>query len=144
MTKEEVFQILSSNPVFHIATVEDNQPRVRAVLLYSADENGILFHTAVKKELYHQIKKNPMVEFCFNSNGPQIRISGELIEVDDKLLKDEIAEHPTRGFLKAWRDGGIFEDFYTSIAVFRLKAKEAEIWTMETNFMPHEKVKLAD
>lgn len=142
MTKNEIFEAISKNPVFYLATVEGDQPRVRGMLLYRADEEGIIFHTAVEKEVYRQICSNSKAELCFSCNGTQIRISGELEKLDDPVLKDEIADHPTRGFLKAWKEKGIFENFYDAIAVFRLRHGVAVTWTMETNFAPKEKINL--
>ena len=46
MTKEEMITFMNEHPVMHLATVEGNVPRVRAILMYKADENGIVFHTA--------------------------------------------------------------------------------------------------
>lgn len=142
MTKNEIFEAITNNPVFYLATVEGTQPRVRAMLLYRADEEGILFHTAVKKDVYKQMSINNKVELCFNCNGTQIRISGELEQIDDNNLKDEIAEHPTRGFLKAWKENGAFENFYKDIAVFRLKNGTASPWAMDKNFASKEIVQL--
>jgi uncharacterized pyridoxamine 5'-phosphate oxidase family protein len=142
MTKNEIFEAITKNPVFYLATVEDTQPRVRAMLLYRADEEGILFHTAVKKDVYKQMCINNKVELCFSCNGTQIRISGELEQLDDNTLKDEIVEHPTRGFLKAWKENGAFKNFYEDIAVFRLKNGVAFPWTTDKNFAPKEFVQL--
>lgn len=142
MTKNEVFEAINQNPVFYLATAEGNKPKVRAMFLYSADESGIIFHTWTGKEVYKQICMNNNAELCFSCNGTQIRISGELELIDDNNFKDEIVEHPTRAFLKAWKEQGIFENFYEAIAVFRLKGKVATLWTMEKNFAPKEKVQL--
>jgi pyridoxamine 5'-phosphate oxidase len=142
MTKKEVFEAITNNPVFHLATVEGDQPRVRAMLLYKADEEGIMFHTAVMKDVRRQISKNNKVELCFNSNGTQIRITGELELIDSNAVKDEIAEHPTRKFLKAWKENGVFEDFYKGIAVYVLKNGTAVTWTMDKNFAPKDEIKL--
>jgi hypothetical protein len=43
MTKEEIYAIINANPVFHLATVEGDQPRVRALLIYSAGDGSIVF-----------------------------------------------------------------------------------------------------
>lgn len=142
MTKYEIFEAITQSPAFYLATVEEDQPRVRAMLLYRADEEGILFHTAVKKDVYHQICNNNKVELCFSCNGTQIRISGSLELIDDNSLKDEIVQHPSRGFLKAWKENGAFDDFYKAIAVFRLKNGVAFPWTMDKNFSPKEFVQL--
>lgn len=142
MTKNEIFEAITQNPVFYLATVEEDQPRVRAMLLYRADENGILFHTGVTKDVYQQICDNSKVELCFSCNGTQIRITGVLEQIDDNNLLDEIVEHPSRGFLKAWKEKGVFGNFYEAIAVFHLKNGTAFPWTMDKNFSPKEFVQL--
>jgi uncharacterized pyridoxamine 5'-phosphate oxidase family protein len=144
MNKNEILEVIRNNPAFHIATVEGDQPRCRAVYLFRADDNGILFHSGVMKSLHHQIVANPKVEFCFNDpqKGIQVRVTGKLEIVADKALKDEICEHPTRKFLKAWREAGTLDDFYNSFQVYRLKGGKAITWTMETNFTPKVEVTL--
>ncbi len=99
MTKNEIFKLLNENPVFYLATMDGDQPRVRGMLLYKADENGIIFHTSDEKEVFSQIKKNPKAELCFSANGIQIRVTGVLEQVSDEKLRAEIFAHPTRKFL---------------------------------------------
>lgn len=142
MEKEEIYELMRDNPAFFLATVEGKQPRVRGMLLYKADEEGIIFHTGAMKDLYGQVVKNNKVELCFNGNGTQVRISGELEIVDDNNVKDEIVEHPTRKFLKPWKESGELNDFYKTFVVFRLKNGLANIWTMETNFSSKNFIKL--
>lgn len=142
MTKKEIFKLMEKNPAFFLGTLDGDQPRVRGMLLYKADENGIVFHTAAMKDVYAQIVKNPKAELCFNQNSTQVRVSGKLEIVDDNKLKDEILKHPTRKFLEPWKESMSLEDFYKSFVVFRLKNGLATIWTMEKNFEPKEVVKL--
>lgn len=144
MTRQDIFDLMNSNPAFSLATIEENQPRVRGMLLYKADESGIVFHTSVMKDVYKQIMKNPRVELCFNNfkKGIQVRVSGELELVDDNNLKDEISEHPTRQFLKSWKESGDLQDFYNTFAVFRLRNGLANTWTIDRNFAPKDEIKL--
>lgn len=144
MTRQEVFDLLNSNPVFFLATMEGSQPRVRGMLLYRADSSGIIFHTGTMKDVFQQITKNARAEMCFNdfARNIQVRVSGELELVDDNNLKDEISEHPTREFLKDWKENGVLEDFYEILAVFRMRNGVATIWTLETNFEPKSKISL--
>lgn len=130
MRKEQLYAMMNENPAFHLATVEGNQPHVRGMLLFRADENGIIFHTASSKELYHQIQNNPKAELCFQANGTQIRVMGELEQIEDAALKEEILNHPTRKFLQAWKEMGIDH----LLSIFCLKNGKATTWTMETNF----------
>jgi uncharacterized pyridoxamine 5'-phosphate oxidase family protein len=142
MEKHEIFEAMATHPVMHLATVEGDQPHVRAVFLYKADESGILFHMAKKREMYTQIVKNNKAELCFNCEHVQIRVTGHLDEIDDNDLKDEICEHPSRAFLKNFRENGAFEDFYRDIAVFRLSNGMASLWSMDKNFAPKEMVQI--
>jgi uncharacterized pyridoxamine 5'-phosphate oxidase family protein len=130
MVKEEMYQLMNSNPVFYLATIDGDQPRVRGMLLYRADENGIIFHTASTKDVFAQIMKNPKVELCFEGQGAQIRVTGVLELINDEKLRDEIFHHPSRKFLQSWKENGIDG----LLQIFRLKNGTAVEWTMATNF----------
>lgn len=139
LNKSEIFKLMNENPVFHLATVDGDQPRVRGMLLFRADENGIVFHTASTKDVFEQIMKNPKVELCFQGCGIQIRVTGKLEYIkDDKNLREEIFNHPTRKFLQAWKDNGIDN----LLQIFCLKSGVATEWTMETNFDEKQYIKL--
>ena len=144
MTKQQIFDLMNSTLTFHLATTENGEPRVRGMMLYKADETGIVFHTGDFKDVYKQIIANPKVQMCFNeaSTGIQVRVRGELEEVMDRDLKDEISNHPTRAFLKKLRENSTVEDFYNSIRVFRMKNGIANTWTFATNFAPKEDIQL--
>lgn len=138
MTKQELFDAMNQNPAFHLATVEGDQPHVRGMLLYRADENGIIFHTSSSKEVYQQMKSNAKVELCFQADGTQIRVKGEVVEVKDDVLREEIMNHPTRKFLQAWKELGVEH----LLSVFCMKKGKATTWTMESNFEKAEWVEL--
>lgn len=138
MSKEELFKIMNENPVLHLATMDGDQPRVRGMLLFRADEEGIIFHTASSKDVYDQIKKNPKAELCFQGQGIQVRVTGVLEQVDDDDLREEIFNHPTRKFLQAWKDQGVDG----LLRIFRMKHGTAVTWTMATNFDEKEPVQL--
>ena len=140
MTAQEMFRLINENPAFHLATVEGDQPRVRGMLLYRADENGFIFHTASTKDVFAQIKANPKAEMCFSCGGVQIRVQGVLEQVYDEELRREIFAHPSRKFLQAWIENGI-DDL---LQVFVMKNCTAVTWTMETNFCPKESVRLCE
>lgn len=140
MNKSEIIEFLNANPVFHLATIEGNKPHVRGMLLYRADENGLLFHTGKMKDIHQQLTGNPSVELCFN-NGKfedliQIRVSGTVELVEDVELKKEIVQK--REFLKPW----VERHGYGPLAVYRLRKGVATIWTMKTNFEPKKFIEL--
>ena len=95
MTKEQIFELINGmqNPVMYLATSENGQPHVRGVLLYSADENGIVFHTGKFKALHKQLQENPKAETCFATGKYQVRVEGEFKLVDDIEFKKEIINH---------------------------------------------------
>jgi len=145
MNKEEIYQFITNNPVFFLATIENDKPRCRGMFLYKADEQaGIVFHTGANKDVFKQISKNSNVEMCFNDfkSGKQIRVSGTLEEIKDTKFKDEISSHPTRAFLKPWKESVPVEVFYSNFKVFSLKNGKAVVWTMETNFAPKQEISL--
>lgn len=133
-TREEIFKQLNSNPVFYLATSEDGKPHVRGMLLFKADNRGIIFHTGTFKALHHQLQENPSVEMCFSckETNEQIRISGELVQDNSPELLDEIYQHPTRGFLRS-----MGESIKGQIAVYRMETGKASFWTMAKNLEPN-------
>jgi len=144
LSREEMFEIMRANPAIHLATLDGDQPRVRCVFLYSADEKGIVFHTGAMKDLHRQIQANPKVEMCFNdfAKNVQVRVTGVLREADDNDFKDEICNHPSRAFLKPWRESGPLADFYSVFKVYRLENGTGVGWSMEENFAPKQPVAL--
>jgi len=144
MKREQLFELMNRNLRFHLATIENGEPRVRGMMLYKADERGIIFHTGDFKDVYKQIIANPNVQMCFydQEKGIQLRVRGKLEEVMDTDLKDEISNHPTRTFLKKLRENLPREEFYNSIRVFKMKNGIANIWTFGTNSAPKKDIQL--
>jgi pyridoxamine 5'-phosphate oxidase len=138
MTKQEIFDFISKNPICALATVEGDQPRVRMILMYRADENGIVFVTGENKDLYKQLSKTPNVEMCFYSQkeNKQARISGVAEELEDiELKKQVVRDWP---FLKEWID----REGYDVLVMYCLKNGKTTVWTMDVNFKPKEYIQL--
>lgn len=138
MTANDIFELIGKNPVFHLATMDGDQPRVRGMLLFKADKNGIVFHTASTKDVFRQIMANPKAEMCFSCGEIQIRVTGVLELNEDPALREEIFSHPSRKFLQAWKDNGIDN----LMQVFVMKQCTAVTWTMATNFEPKKMITL--
>lgn len=140
MNKKQILEFLNANPIFHMATVDGDTPHVRGMLLYRADENGIIFNTGKIKELYRQLCANPKVEMCFNNgifeNLIQVRITGTVEPVEDMDLKKEIVNK--REFLRPWVETA----GYDMLAVYKMTGGVATVWTMATNIEPKEFVQL--
>ena len=130
MTREEIWKFLNAHPMCHLATLENGKPRVRGMLLYRADEQGLLFHTGAGKAFAKQVADGAPVEACFNSPDTQVRVAGVVHHVNDLALKKEIVA--ARPFMQPW----VAKHGYDLIVVFRVVQCEAAIWTMATNFVP--------
>jgi pyridoxamine 5'-phosphate oxidase len=140
MNSSEVLAFLNANPVFHLATLDGDKPRVRGMLLYKADEKGIIFHTGKMRDLHNQLTANPHVELAFNNGSDedliQVRISGAVELVEDLDLKKEIVQN--RVFLKPFVD----QAGYEPLAVYCIKKGTASIWRMRANLAPKELVEV--
>lgn len=74
------------------------------MLLYRADETGIVFHTGTMKDVHRQLLANPEVELYFFDPKKmiQVRVQGTARRIEDPALTQEIVESPGREFLKPW------------------------------------------
>lgn len=89
---EKVASFLDEVQTYYLATVEGDQPRVRAFgtsLLY----NGKLYiQTGKVKPVSKQLAANPKAEICAFKDGKWVRISGELVNDDDRAVKEAMLE----------------------------------------------------
>lgn len=138
MTKEEILEFITKNPVFSLATIDGDQPRTRMIMMYRGDENGIIFTTGRDKDVNKQLQANPAVEMCFygHEHNRQVRIDGAAEAVDDLELKKQIVEDFP--FLKP----SVEAHGYEVLVTYRVQNAKATTWTMETNELPKEYVQL--
>jgi uncharacterized pyridoxamine 5'-phosphate oxidase family protein len=135
-TIQDCIQFTNENPICHLATVEGDQPRVRMLGFWFADETGFYFQTGSMKEISRQLEKNPKVEACFHklegTAGAVLRIAGKTEFVNDRTLKEKVLE--ARPFLKSF--GWTPES--PELIIFRIVHGEAHFWTMEDNLKAKE------
>ena len=89
---EKVYQFLDEANTYYLATVEGDQPRVRAfgtALLY---DGKLYIQTGKVKEVSKQIAANPKAEICAFKDGKWLRIAGELVGDDDRDVKVAMLE----------------------------------------------------
>jgi pyridoxamine 5'-phosphate oxidase len=140
MMFEDCIKFANETPVCYLATVDGDQPRVRALGFWFADENGFYFQIGPIKDVYGQLQKNNKVEACFwqpdeNSTSTMMRVAGEVEFLDDPELKKKVLED--RPFLKEF--GMTFD--HPGLIIFRIVKGEAYFWSMETNFEPKKFIK---
>jgi len=136
MNFKDCIDFANENPVVWLATSENNQPHVRAMLMWCADETGFYIQSATMKELVDQILKNPKIEIAFfkpdEGTGTMLRIEGEADIINDIKLKKKCLV--ARPFLK---DFGLTADG-DELFIFKISHGKAHFWRMETNLDPKE------
>ena len=81
---EEVLEFLNECGIFYIATVEDDQPRVRPFGIAEIYDNHLYIQTGKRKNVSKQIAKNPKVEICASKGTKWLRVTGTL-KRDDRI-----------------------------------------------------------
>ena len=79
---ERVCQFLKDAGVYYLATVENDQPRVRPFGTAHIFEGRLYIQTGKVKPVSRQLAANPKAEISAFHNGTWIRIAGTLVEDD--------------------------------------------------------------
>ena len=86
---KEVYEFLKNCGVYYLATVEEDQPRVRPFGTIDLFEDKLYIQTGKVKAVAQQMKTNPKVEIsAMSQDGRWIRISAEAI-LDDNIKAQE-------------------------------------------------------
>ncbi len=89
---EKVCQFLDEAQTYYLATVEGDQPRVRpfgTALIY---DGRLYIQTGRVKPVSKQIAANPKVEICAFKDGKWLRVSGELVDDNNREVKVAMLE----------------------------------------------------
>lgn len=132
----DCIKFTNENPICTLATIEGDQPRVRLLGFWFADETGFYFQTSSMKEIPGQLTANPNAEACFYKHegmiGTMLRVSGSVEFLIDITFKEKaLADRP---FLKSM---GLTADC-PELVLFRICHGKAHFWTMESNLKPKE------
>lgn len=77
---QRVCDFLKKAGTYYLATVEDDQPRVRPFGTAHIFEGRLYIQTGKVKSVAKQIAANPRVEICAMAGGEWIRVTGTLEE----------------------------------------------------------------
>lgn len=130
MKIDEFIHFAKDNPTCYLATTEGDQPHVRAIQLFFADETGFYFGTLSPKEMSKQLHNNPKVEMCFYNNphdfaqAKQMRIRGEVEFIEDPEMKHKL--HEQRLFL----DDLAGRNLESISEVFKVKTGDIHFWSI--------------
>lgn len=77
---KKITDFLTANPVFHFATVEGDQPRLRPFGFFLEANERIYFFTGEHKKVFRQLLANPKFEICAcNDKGEWLRLAGKAV-----------------------------------------------------------------
>ncbi len=148
MDFKDSIKFANETQICYLATVGGDQPRVRPLLFWFADDSGFYFQTGSYRDMYGQLQANKKVEACFwqpseikeplESISPMMRVAGEVEFLNDLELKKKILEDRT--FLK--KVGLTFDD--PRLVIFRIAKGEAYFWTKETDLEPKKFIKFGE
>lgn len=89
---QEVYEFLKKCDTYYLATVENDQPRVRPFGTIDIFENKLYIQTGKVKEVSKQIQNNPKVELCAFSEGVWVRVAGTLVRDDRTEAKEHMLD----------------------------------------------------
>lgn len=76
---QRVYDFLKKCGTYYLATVENDQPRVRPFGTIDIFDGKLYIQTGKVKEVSKQIQTNPKVEICAFMEGTWLRVAGELV-----------------------------------------------------------------
>ena len=117
---KEVYDFLKDCGTYYLATVDNNQPRVRPFGTINIFEDKLYIQTGKSKNVSKQIEKNNKVEICAYKDGKWLRVTGKLIR-DDRVeaKKDMLDKNPElRSMYSEFDDNSEVLYFESAIATF--------------------------
>ncbi|NQU61275.1 MAG: pyridoxamine 5'-phosphate oxidase [Rhodospirillales bacterium] len=84
LAEAEKSEPINPNGVALATATPDGTPSVRMVLLKGVDERGFVFYTNANSQKGQELAVNPKASLCFywRSLGRQVRVDGDVVEVD--------------------------------------------------------------
>ena len=89
---KKVLEFLDFAQTYYLATMDNDQPRVRPFGTALVYNDKLYIQTGKIKQVSKQLAKNPKAEICAFKDGKWVRISGELVEDDTREVKTMMLE----------------------------------------------------
>lgn len=120
----------TENPICYLATAEGDQPRVRTLYLWHADQGGFYFVLMAQKDVTKQLQQNPKAEVCFFNHAPapgdwrQLRVAGEIEFLEDEESLEKAYQN------RSWLDALVGFSIKPLVRPCRIATGEAHFWSM--------------
>ena len=97
MDFKDCVKFANENKTCYLATAEGDQPRVRCMGMWYADETGFYFQAQTVKAFYKQIEKNPKVEIYFQAKdfSKVMRVTGKAKIITDNKIRAQVHRRKT-------------------------------------------------
>lgn len=106
-------EFLKANQVFHLATVDGTQARVRPFGFVMKRDEKLYMCTSKMKDVYKQMKKNPDIEIsAMGANGTWLRVTGSVAFDDSRDTKVQAFEESPM-LLQIYPKGADDENYVT-------------------------------
>ena len=137
MDLQECTKFANENRKCFIATLEGDQPRVRIVQMWFADDTGFYFQCGTYKPYYQQLRNHKKVEACFPnlaaiknihaSDSPIrfMRVAGEIEFLDDNM---ELRARVIKDYPGIMKHLNVTQPEDKQFAIFRIHTGEVYIW----------------
>jgi len=76
---QEVYDFIKKCGTYYLATIDGDQPRVRAFGTIDMFEGKLYIQTGKRKPCYKQVIANPKVELCAFTAGEWVRVAATLV-----------------------------------------------------------------
>ncbi len=115
---QKVVDFLTANPIFHLATMDGNQPRVRPFGFQMVVDGRLYFITGAEKKVCKQLQANPKFELCAcNDKGEWLRLTATAVfETKPELVNKAFEIAPMLKDIYGAKDGPQAALFYAKDA----------------------------
>ena len=128
---KEVYDFLKKVGTYYLATVEEDQPRVRPFGTIDLFEDRLYFQTGRSKKVADQLKDNPHVELCAFDGATWLRVTARAV-LDNRLEAQQhmLDAYPSLKAMYAPGDGNT-EVYYLKNATATFSSFTAPSRTVE-------------
>ncbi|MCL1948931.1 MAG: pyridoxamine 5'-phosphate oxidase family protein [Turicibacter sp.] len=92
---ENILEFVTSQKITYLATIDNDQARVRPMGKLSLIDGKLAWCTNSAKDVFKQVAANPKIEFSMFGGGKNVRLSGNCLPTKDDSFKEKfIADQP--------------------------------------------------
>ena len=89
---KEAYEFIKNAGVYYLATMEDDQPRVRPFGTVDIFEDKLYIQTGKSKEVSKQMQANPKVEICAFNGREWLRIEAIAVRDENLAAKEHLLD----------------------------------------------------